>query len=251
MIDEQGSGAGANPRNTQEDAAAVAASGQSRQSWTAQTPSQSGSGQAAGARDGAAQGTAAQDTAAPDAAGRSPAAQGAAGQAARDTGAGSSSSASDGGAAANRIAELEARCAELNDLYLRAVAETENVRRRGQEEVAKANKYGIESFAESLLPVRDSLELALSSDAPSVENIREGVETTLRLLATVFERNKLVEIDPAGQKFDPNLHQAISTVPGETADPPVAPNHVVTVLQKGYLINDRVLRPALVIVAQG
>ncbi|HRO58975.1 MAG TPA: nucleotide exchange factor GrpE [Burkholderiaceae bacterium] len=195
MIDEQGSGAGAGPRNPQQDPAAAAAS-------------------------------------------------------TLDTGA-NTPPPGDDSAAAGRIAELEARCEELNDRYLRAVAETENVRRRGQEEVTKANKYGIESFAESLLPVRDSLELALRSDAPSVENIREGVETTLRLLATVFERNKLIEIDPAGQKFDPNLHQAISTVPGDSADPPAAPNHVVTVLQKGYLINDRVLRPALVIVAQG
>ena len=122
---------------------------------------------------------------------------------------------------------------------------------RGQDEVAKAHKYGIESFAEALLPVRDSLELALASDAPSIENLKEGVEATLRLLATVFEKNKLVAIDPAGQKFDPNLHQAISMVPGHSANPPAAANHVVAVLQKGYLINDRVLRPALVTVAQG
>ncbi|MFP5413141.1 MAG: nucleotide exchange factor GrpE [Gammaproteobacteria bacterium] len=150
-----------------------------------------------------------------------------------------------------RCAELEAKCAALQDQHLRAVAETENVRRRGQDEVAKAHKYGIESFAEALLPVRDSLELALASDAPSIENLKEGVEATLRLLATVFEKNKLVAIDPAGQKFDPNLHQAISMVPGHSANPPAAANHVVAVLQKGYLINDRVLRPALVTVAQG
>lgn len=151
---------------------------------------------------------------------------------------------------ADRLAELEAQCAELKDQYLRAVAETENIRRRGQEEVAKAHKYGIESFAEALLPVRDSLELALKADAPSIENLKEGVEATLRLLTAVFEKNRLLEIDPAGQKFDPNLHQAISMVPGASANPPVAANHVVTVLQKGYLINDRVLRPALVTVAQ-
>jgi molecular chaperone GrpE len=158
----------------------------------------------------------------------------------------------DGAAALQaRCAELEAKCAELQDQHLRAVAEAENVRRRGQDEVAKAHKYGIESFAEALLPVRDSLELALASDAPSIENMKEGVEATLRLLATVFEKNKLIAIDPAGQKFDPNLHQAISMVPGNAANPPAAPNHVVSVLQKGYLINDRVLRPALVTVAQG
>lgn len=157
-------------------------------------------------------------------------------------------SVADGGA--DRLAELEAQCAELKDQYLRAVAETENIRRRSQDEVAKAHKYGIESFAEALLPVRDSLELALKVDAPSVENLKEGVEATLRLMAAVFEKNRLLEIDPAGQKFDPNLHQAISMVPGASASPPVAANHVVAVLQKGYLINDRVLRPALVTVAR-
>ena len=133
---------------------------------------------------------------------------------------------------------------------MRAAAEADNVRRRSQEEVSKARKYGIEAFAQSLLPVRDSLELALNADAPSIENMREGVEVTLRQLAQAFEKNRLVQIDPAGQKFDPNLHQAISVVPGEAANPPVAPNHVVLVLQKGYMINDRVLRPALVTVAQ-
>lgn len=151
----------------------------------------------------------------------------------------------------DRVAELEAKVQALQDQYLRAVAETENVRRRGQEEVAKAHKYGIEAFAEALLPVRDSLELALKTETPSIENMREGVEATLRLFATVFEKNRLMEIDPAGQKFDPNLHQAISMVPGASVNPPAAPNHVVTVLQKGYLINDRVLRPALVTVAEG
>lgn len=161
---------------------------------------------------------------------------------------GGQGSVAEGGA--DRLAELEAQCAELKDQYLRAVAETENIRRRSQDEVAKAHKYGIESFAEALLPVRDSLELALKVDAPSIENLREGVEATLRLMAAVFEKNRLLEIDPAGQKFDPNLHQAISMVPGASANPPVAANLVVAVLQKGYLINDRVLRPALVTVAR-
>jgi molecular chaperone GrpE len=150
-----------------------------------------------------------------------------------------------------RLAELEAQCSALRDQYLRAVAETENVRRRGQEEVAKAQKFAIEAFAEALLPVRDSLELALKTETPSVESMREGVEATLRLFASVFEKNRLQEIDPAGQKFDPNLHQAIAMVPGSSVNPPVPANHVVTVLQKGYLINERVLRPALVAVAEG
>lgn len=156
-----------------------------------------------------------------------------------------------GGELPQMLADAQARAAENHDLYVRAVAEMENVRRRAQEDVAKAHKYAIESFAESLLPVRDSLEMALKADAPSVESIREGVESTLRLLASVFEKNRLLEIDPVGQKFDPNRHQAISVVPAGATSPPVPANHVVTVLQKGYLINDRVLRPALVTVAQG
>lgn len=150
-----------------------------------------------------------------------------------------------------QLADASAKAAENFELYVRARAEMDNIRRRAQEDVAKAHKYGIESFAESLLPVKDSLEMALKSDAPSIDTLRDGVEATLRLLGTVFERNKLLEIDPAGQKFDPNLHQAISMVPGSAATPPVPANHVVNVLQRGYLINDRVLRPALVTVSQG
>ncbi len=155
-----------------------------------------------------------------------------------------------GGDAERRIAEAERKLAETHERYLRAVAETENVRRRAQEEIARAQKFGIESFAESLLPVKDSLELALAADAPDVENMKEGVSATLRLLTSAFEKNRLVEIDPRGQKFDPNLHQAISTVPASGTQPPVAPGHVAHVLQKGYLIADRVLRPALVTVVQ-
>lgn len=156
-----------------------------------------------------------------------------------------------GGDAERRIAEAERKLAEMHDRYLRAVAEVENVRRRAQDEVARAQKFGIEAFAESLLPVKDSLELALAADAPDVENMKEGVGATLRLLSSAFEKNRLVEIDPQGQKFDPNLHQAISTVPASGTQPPVAPGHVAHVLQKGYLIADRVLRPALVTVVQG
>ena len=122
----------------------------------------------------------------------------------------------------------------------------ENVRRRAQEDVSKAHKFAIEAFAESLLPVKDSLELALQVDVPSVERLREGVEATLRQLAQSFERNRLTEIDPLHQKFDPHQHQAISVAPARD----LAPNHVMSVLQKGYKINDRILRPALVTVSQ-
>ncbi|HET6787757.1 MAG TPA: nucleotide exchange factor GrpE [Aquabacterium sp.] len=148
-----------------------------------------------------------------------------------------------------QLAELIAKHAEVSDAYLRAKAEAENTRRRADEEIAKARKFAIESFADSLLPVKDSLEAAIAvhvgkPDTP-VETVLEGVHATLRQLSSALERNKVLEINPAaGVKFDPNQHQAISMVPAEQEA-----NTVVGVLQKGYLIADRVLRPALVTVA--
>jgi molecular chaperone GrpE len=151
------------------------------------------------------------------------------------------------GALEQRLVEAETRAAEYHEMALRARAEMENLRKRGQLDVAAAHKYANEGFAESLLPVRDSLEMALKVETPTVENLCEGVEATLRLLSAAFDRHKLMAIDPVGEKFDPNRHQAISMVPAGD----VPPNHVVSVLQKGYLINDRVLRPALVTVRGG
>lgn len=145
------------------------------------------------------------------------------------------------------LAEARAKATEAQDDYLRASAEIENVRRRGREDVVKAQKFGIESFAESLVPVMDSLELALKVETPTTESLKEGVESTLRQLSQAFSRHNLVQLDPLNQKFDPNQQQAISMVPSKD----VPANHVVGVLQKGYLINDRVLRPALVTVSQG
>ncbi len=136
------------------------------------------------------------------------------------------------------------------EVYLRLAADMENLRRRTQEDVAKAHKYAIESFAESLVPVRDSLEMALSVENQTPEALKDGVSATLRQLEAAFERGKVVVLNPVGEKFNPNQHQAVAMVPGSSVEPAVAPNHVVSVLQKGYLINDRVLRPALVSVAQ-
>ena len=136
------------------------------------------------------------------------------------------------------------------EVYLRLAADMENLRRRTQEDVAKAHKYAIESFAESLVPVRDSLEMALAVENQTPEALKDGVAATLRQLEAAFERGKVVVLNPVGEKFNPNQHQAVAMVPGDSVDPPVASNHVVAVLQKGYLINDRVLRPALVSVAQ-
>ncbi len=143
------------------------------------------------------------------------------------------------------LAELKAKSAELADQFLRAKAEAENARRRAEDEVAKSRKFAVEGFAESLLPVADSLEAGLAVKEATPEQIREGAEATLRQLIAALERNKVVAINPApGAKFDPHQHQAISVVPAEQEA-----NTVVSVLQKGYTIAERVLRPALVTVA--
>ena len=148
---------------------------------------------------------------------------------------------------ATLLAAAEAKAAETFELYVRAKAETDNVRRRAQEDVSKAHKFAIEGFAEALLPVRDALEAALADQSGDVAKFREGVELTLRQLASAFERGRIQELNPVGEKFDPNRHQAVSTVPAPEG---IAPNHVVNVFQKGYVIAERVLRPALVTVAQ-
>lgn len=142
-----------------------------------------------------------------------------------------------------RAAEMKAT--EHHDAWLRAKAEAENVRKRAQEDVAKAHKFGVERFATDLLAVRDSLEAALATENATVEQLRSGVELTLRQLESVFEKQQLREINPAGARFDPHQHQAISMLPSEKE-----PNTVINVLQKGYALHDRVIRPALVTVAK-
>ena len=149
-------------------------------------------------------------------------------------------------AAQAEIAALQARNTELNAQYLRGQADVQNARRRADEDVSKARKFAVEAFAESLLPVTDSLEAGLAVSDATPEQIREGAEATLRQLKSALERNKVLEVAPAaGDKFDPHQHQAISVVPA----PGQEPNTVVSVLQKGYTIADRVLRPALVTVS--
>ncbi|MDB5751919.1 MAG: nucleotide exchange factor GrpE [Ramlibacter sp.] len=144
-----------------------------------------------------------------------------------------------------QIAALQAKNQELVDQFLRAQADMQNTRRRAEEEIAKARKFALEGFADSLLPVCDSLEASLAHLDASPEVIREGAAATLRQLKQALERNKVIEVNPAaGAKFDPMVHQAISVVPAEQE-----PNTVVGVLQKGYVIAERVLRPALVTVA--
>lgn len=142
-----------------------------------------------------------------------------------------------------RRAELQAQ--EHHDAWLRAKAEADNVRKRAQVEIAAAHKFGMESFAKELLPVKDSLEAALAADNNTVENLRAGVELTLRQLVMAFEKFGLKEINPVGEPFDPNRHEAMSMVQA----PDTAPNTVVQVLRKGYALHDRVIRPALVTVS--
>ena len=145
------------------------------------------------------------------------------------------------------LAKARAEAAEFKDAFLRAKAETENVRRIAQADVAKAHKYAVESFAEDLLPVKDALEKALATEAQSVDAIRAGVDLTLKALQSAFSRAQVGEVAPtAGEKFDPHRHQAMQLVPSTQPA-----NTVVDVYQKGYLVSDRILRPALVTVSSG
>ena len=146
---------------------------------------------------------------------------------------------------AERLKQAELNAQEHHDAWLRAKAEADNVRKRSQTEIANAHKFAVENFASELTAVKDSLEAALASENATVESMRSGVELTLRQLKSVFEKFNVKEIDPAGEKFDPHRHQALST-----AESDAEPNTVVQVLQKGYLLHDRVIRPALVIVSR-
>jgi molecular chaperone GrpE len=142
-----------------------------------------------------------------------------------------------------RQAELKAQ--EHHDAWLRARAEADNIRKRTQIELANAYKYAVESMATELLPVKDSLEATLAADAVALESLRSGVDLTLKQLNTAFEKVNLKEINPIGEKFDPHQHQAISMLPSEKE-----PNTIINVLQKGYKLHDRVIRPAMVTVAK-
>ncbi|MDR2924467.1 MAG: nucleotide exchange factor GrpE [Azoarcus sp.] len=147
--------------------------------------------------------------------------------------------------AQTRIEEAEARAAEQHDAWLRAKAETENVRRRAQEDVTKASKFAAEKFAKAMLPVKDSLEAALSASGQTLEALHEGMELTLKQLAAAFEGASLAEENPLNQKFDPHKHEAIGTLESDAE-----PNTVINVLQKGYLLHERVIRPAMVMVSK-
>lgn len=168
---------------------------------------------------------------------------------ATDAGADVPASAIDGGnptdPVSSEIEALRAESAQTREAMLRAMADSENIRRRAQTDLANAHKYAIENFAVNLLPVKDTLEMALNDRASSPEQIRMGVDLTLKNLAAAFDKAKIVEVDPLNQKFDPNRHQAMSEV-----DSDLPAGSVVQVFQKGYMIGERVLRPAMVAVSR-
>ena len=144
------------------------------------------------------------------------------------------------------LAEAETKLQEQKDAWLRALADAENARKRAQADVANAHKYGVERIAESLVPVMDSLQAALASDSADPATLRSGVELTLKQLQTAFDKAGVAEINPAPkEKFDPHFQQAMAAV-----DADADPNTVVAVMQKGFRLHDRVIRPALVTVAK-
>ena len=143
------------------------------------------------------------------------------------------------------LAELQAKADENWERYLRASAEVENVRKRASRDVENAHKYALERFGRELLSVKDSLEMGIAAEGASVESLLEGSNATLKLLGTTMERFGIVVVDPEGEPFDPDFHEAISMQPSENTEP----GSVLTVVQKGYTLNGRLLRPAMVIVA--
>ena len=146
---------------------------------------------------------------------------------------------------AQSLKQAELLAQEHHDAWLRAKAEAENIRKRAHLDIANAHKFAIENFATELLAVKDSLEAALNTEAVSIDNIKSGVTLTLKQLSTAFEKSNINEINPLGEKFDPHKHQAISML-----DSDAEANTVIAVLQKGYQLHDRVVRPALVSVAK-
>lgn len=144
------------------------------------------------------------------------------------------------------LAEAETRLQEQKDAWLRALADAENARKRAQADIANAHKYGVERIAEALVPVMDSLQAALADESADPVTLRSGVELTAKQLSAAFEKAGLAGIDPApGEKFDPHYHQAMAAIEADAA-----PNTVVQVMQKGYRLHDRLIRPALVTVAK-
>ena len=149
-----------------------------------------------------------------------------------------------------QIEELKAKADENWNLYLRSQAEIENVRKRGQKDVESAHKYAVDKFVAELIPIKESMDLgyAASHEADvDIAKIKEGTELTLKMFGSMFEKFKIIEVNPKGEKFNPSFHEAISMLPSPEFDA----NIVMDVVQKGYLLNERVIKPALVVVSNG
>ena len=146
----------------------------------------------------------------------------------------------------DQINDYEQQIEELKNQVLYAKAETENIRRRGFEDAEKTRKYALESFSQELLTVKDSLEASLNSETIDITTLKDGVELTLKQLNSVFEKFNIDEINPIDEKFNPNEHQAISMIESENKEA----NTILNVLQKGYKLNERVIRPAMVVVSK-
>ncbi len=152
----------------------------------------------------------------------------------------------DADATVDPLAELQAKADENWDRYLRAAAETENVRKRAARDVESARRFALENFSRDLLAVKDSLEMGIQAASNAdVETLLAGKEATLKLLATTLERFGIEELDPEGEVFDPEFHEAMTVQPSDDMEP----GSVLSVIQKGYSLNGRLLRPAMVVVA--
>ncbi len=145
-----------------------------------------------------------------------------------------------------QLEDAQAKATENWELYLRAIADMDNLRRRNTKDVESAHKYGIEKFVTELLPVLDSMELGLAAEEASAESLREGMILTMNMLKKMMEKLGIEEIDPLNEKFDAARHQAMTMQPN--AD--VEPNTVIAVMQKGYVLNERLMRPAMVMVSK-
>lgn len=145
-----------------------------------------------------------------------------------------------------QLSNAKSKAEENWELLLRTKAEMENLRRRTQIDLENAHKYGIEKFVSELIPVMDSMELGLAAEEASAENLREGMTLTLNMANQMFEKFKIESVDPLNEKFDPERHQAMAAQP--TGD--VEPNTVIAVMQKGYVLNERLVRPAMVMVSK-
>lgn len=151
-----------------------------------------------------------------------------------------------GGELLDQIQQAHSKAEENWQLLLRTKAEMENLRRRTQKDLENAHKYGIEKFVNEILPVMDSMELGLAAEDVSVESLREGMELTKKMITQLFEKFNIQAINPEMQPFDPELHQAMSMQPSSD----VEPDTVIAVMQKGYTLNDRLVRPAMVMVSK-